>query len=98
MKENKLTVTLRPAAPSPNFYRPAIVPPRLKRYAHPDGGTYVIADDFSHSMKMDDSRWEPAVAYRRVTKIEGRWAYEGYNVFHTTKGRWAERFTEMPDE
>lgn len=40
----------------------------LTRYHHPDGGTYVIVDDHTVSMKMDDGRWEPAVLYRRVER------------------------------
>lgn len=64
-------------------------------FDHPDGGTYVIADALNHSMKMDDGSWEPSVAYRRVIPSPGGgWMYEGRNVFHTTKKRWAERFTQ----
>ncbi len=70
----------------------------MKTYAHADGGVYVIADDLCHQMKMDDGRWAPSVAYRRVVRDPGgRWCYEGKNIFHTTRERWAERFTEMPE-
>lgn len=69
----------------------------MKVFHHPDGGHYVVADDLNHSMKMEDGRWEPSVAYRRVIRIKDRWAYEGKNIFHTTKARWAERFTEIED-
>lgn len=70
----------------------------MKRYTHPDGGVYVIADDLNHQMKMDDGRWAPSVAYRRIVQdVGGWWRYEGKNIFHTTRERWAERFTEMPE-
>lgn len=73
--------------------------PTLVKYAHPDGGVYVIVDDHSTSMKMDDGRWEPAVYYRRVERgPTGQWQYEGKNHFCTTKTRWAERFTPMGDD
>lgn len=70
----------------------------MKKFTHPDGGIYVIADDLNHQMKMDDGRWAPAVAYRRIVQVSGdRWAYEGKNIFHTTRERWEERFAEMPE-
>lgn len=97
MASGDITVTLR-AAKAPLSFRTGSPGERVKKFSHPDGGIYVIYDDNSHQMKMDDGRWEPSVAYRRVTKIAGRWAYEGRNIFHTTKARWAERFTELPDE
>lgn len=65
-------------------------------YSHPDGGHYVIADQYPVQMKMDDGRWEPAVYYRRVTRgPTGKWMYEGQNHFCTTAARWAERFTRI---
>jgi len=70
-------------------------------YTHPDGGTYVIADDcMPLQIKMDDGRWEPAVLYRRVTwdATLGRWSYEGRNHFGTTVKRWAEKFTPVAME
>jgi len=70
----------------------------LTLYAHPDGGHYVIMDDHSTSMKMDDGRWEPAVLYRRVVPSPGGgYMYEGKNHFVTTRQRWAERFTAIGD-
>lgn len=70
----------------------------IKKFSHPDGGTYVIVNDHGVSMKMDDGRWEPAVYYRRVKFTpELRWTYEGKNHHVTTKARWAERFTEIPE-
>jgi hypothetical protein len=66
-----------------------------KIWHHPDGGNYVIVEDHSVSMKMDDGRWEPAVVYQRVHRgPTGKWQYEGPNQFVTTKTRWAERFTD----
>lgn len=71
----------------------------MHKYSHPDGGTYVIVDDHSTSMKMDDGRWEPGVSYRRVVRgPTAKWQYEGKNIFVTTKTRWAERFTLLEDE
>lgn len=68
----------------------------LPRYSHPDGGTYVIADDCPYQMKMDDGRWEPAVAYRRILPDgHGGWMYEGKNHFVTTRKRFDERFTRI---
>lgn len=70
----------------------------LPLYAHPDGGHYVIVDDHSVSMKMDDGSWNPAVLYRRVQPSPGGgFMYEGKNHFCTTKERWAERFTLVGD-
>lgn len=66
----------------------------LAIYHHPDGGNYVIVDDHDFQMKMDDSRWEPAVLYRRVHRgPSGHWQYEGRNHYGTVKARWADRFT-----
>lgn len=66
----------------------------LPIYSHPDGGSYVIVDDHSISVKMDDGSWKPAVLYRRVIPSPGGgFMYEGKNQFVTTKERWAERFT-----
>ena len=67
----------------------------LRIYHHPDGGDYVIVEEHSIQMKMDDGRWEPAVLYTRVHRGPGgHWQYEGRNQFVTTKARWAERFTD----
>lgn len=71
----------------------------VPKYHHPDGGTYVIVDEYALSMKMDDGRWEPAVMYRRVERgPTGKWQYEGPNHFVTTKARWSERFTLLEGE
>jgi hypothetical protein len=68
----------------------------LDVYEHPDGGFYVIVDDFDFQIKMDDGRWEPAVLYRPVHKgPSGRWQYHGRRHCGTTKVRWADRFTKI---
>lgn len=70
----------------------------LTKYSHPDGGTYVIASDYPHQMKMPDGSWEQAVVYRRVERgPTGQWQYEGKNHFVTTRTRWAERFTALEE-
>jgi hypothetical protein len=69
----------------------------LELYSHPDGGHYVVVDDFGFQMKMDDGRWEPGVLYRRVERGPGpshHWQYVGPHIFGTTKKRWADRFTK----
>lgn len=66
----------------------------LPIYHHPDGGNYVIVDDAHGQMKMDDGRWERSITYRRVHRgPNGAWQYEGPSHYHTTRARWAERFT-----
>lgn len=69
----------------------------LELWSHPDGGHYVIENDHSFQMKMDDGRWEPGVLYRRVERGPApnyHWQFVGPHVFGTTKTRWADRFAK----
>jgi hypothetical protein len=71
----------------------------MRKFRHPDGGTFVREPAFRLSMKMDDGRWEPAVMFRRVSRDKhGRWTYEGPNSFVIPQAKWDEKFTEITDE
>lgn len=72
---------------------------RRKLYRHADGGLYVQVDpELEGEMKMDDGRWTGSVSYRPVV-LNGKFlSYANRKVFHTTRERFAERFTEIPRE
>lgn len=70
---------------------------RRRLFRHADGGLYVqVEDQLIGEMKMDDGRWEPSVSYRAVNQHGKFLSYADAKIFHTTRARFQERFTEIP--